>query len=95
MSTVEYSNRLQRKSQLARHTIHPRVFFAKSLSQRLSRLESLTACGLSGGSERGNISDDARNLPSQSHARSLSQFNPNEQHFSDCKELLSSSSEAP
>jgi hypothetical protein len=33
----------------------PRVFFAKSLSQWLSRLESLTACGLSGGSELGNM----------------------------------------
>jgi hypothetical protein len=58
MSTIEYPNRLQRKSQLARYTIRPRVFFAKSLSQWRSRLERF-ACGLSEGSERANISDDA------------------------------------
>src|ERR1700686_833603 len=59
MSTIEYPNRLQRKFRLARYKNRPRVFFAKSLSQWLSRLERCTTCGLSGGSGRGNISDDA------------------------------------
>ena len=81
MSTIEYPNRPRRKSQLARYALAPRVFFAKQTSQPLSRLHRLAACGLSGGSERVNTSDDPRGYGMavrRGHAqtRSLSQAVP-------------------
>ena len=78
MSIIEYPNRPQRKSQLARDTL---VLVFSLLRKRVSRTDRLAVCGLSGGSERVNTSDDPRGYGMavrRDHAqtRSLSQAVP-------------------